>query len=61
MAASIVMFLAIWAVDMAFGPQGGPLAGEIGRLALEVALGTLVFALSARLLRCEELGYLARR
>ncbi len=60
LAASMVMFLAIRAVDMAFGPQGGPLAGEIGRLAVEVALGAIVFVLAARLLRCEELGYLVR-
>jgi putative peptidoglycan lipid II flippase len=61
LAASIVMLLAIWAVDMAAGPQGGRLASEIGRLVLEVALGGIVFVLVARLLRCEELGYLVRR
>ncbi len=61
LAASIVMFLAILAVDTALGPQGGSLASEIGRLGLEVALGALVFVLAARLMRCEELGYLARR
>jgi len=61
LAASIVMFFAIWAADMAFWPQGDPLASEIGRLVLEVALGATVFVLLARLLRCEELGYLVRR
>ena len=61
LAASIVMLLAIWAVDAALGPHGGRLASEIGRLALEVALGAIVFALVARLLRCDELGYLLRR
>ena len=48
-------------LEKAFGPQGGPLASEIGRLALEVALGVIVFVLAARLLRGEELGYLIRR
>jgi len=60
LAASIVMYLAIWAADMAFWPQEDPLASEIGRLVLEVALGVIVFVLSARLLKCEELGYLVR-
>ncbi|MCH8965290.1 MAG: polysaccharide biosynthesis C-terminal domain-containing protein, partial [Planctomycetes bacterium] len=61
LAASILMFLAIWAADVALGPQGGALAREIGRLVLEVALGAIVFVLAARLLRCEELGYLVGR
>ncbi len=56
--ASIIMFLAIWSLDRAVGDWGEDLPSGVLHLVLLVATGLIAFAVAARALRCEELGYL---